>query len=330
MSLANIKILATGGTIAGSSGSQIDLTEYSAGSIGVQDLIDAVPQITQFANVGGEQICNINSSNITEDVWLKLAKRVNELLAADDTDGVVITHGTDTLEETAYFLNLTVKSSKPVVIVGSMRPATAISADGPLNLLNAVILAASKKAHGLGVLVLLNDEINAAREVTKTNTLCVQTFKTPDLGVLGYMLNAEPVFYRKPVRKHTADSEFSVAGLSQLPYVKAVYGQACDDRVLIDALIAHGAKGIVYAGMGNGNIHYLSEEALVDARQQGIAVVVSSRTGSGIVSETKEKWQQHRFVYSDNLTAPKARILLSLALTTTSDPSEIKRIFAEY
>ena len=330
MSLANIKILATGGTIAGSSESTIDLTNYKAGNLEIQALIDAVPQVKEFANVSGEQLCNINSSNITADIWLMLAKKINELLAADDTDGIVITHGTDTMEETAYFLNLTVKSNKPVVIVGSMRPATAISADGPLNLLNGVILAASKQARGLGVLVLLNDEINAAREVSKTNTLCVQTFKTPDLGVLGYMLNAQPVFYRQPVRKHTAVSEFCVDQLTELPYVKAVYGQACDDGVLIDALVQHGAKGIVYAGMGNGNIHDLAEESLVAARAQGIPVVISSRTGSGIVSEDHDKWHQHQFIYSDNLTAPKARILLSLALTKTNDPEEIKRMFAEY
>lgn len=330
MSLANIKILATGGTIAGSSESALDLTSYKAGSLGIQALIDAVPQITEFAQVSGEQICNINSSNITEDIWLQLAKRVNELLADADTDGIVITHGTDTLEETAYFLNLTVKSAKPVIIVGSMRPATAISADGPLNLLNAVILAASPQARGLGVLVLLNDEINAAREVSKTNTLCVQTFKTPDLGALGYMLNSEPVFYRRPLRKHTHESEFCLDNLTKLPYVKAVYGQACDDRLLIDALVANAAQGIVYAGMGNGNIHYLAEAALVDARLHNIPVVISSRTGSGIISENKEKWQAHQFVYSDNLTAPKARILLSLALTQTQDPQEIKRIFSQY
>ena len=187
--LPNVSILATGGTIAGSAASNTQMTGYKAGSIGIQTLINAVPAMKQYANISGEQICNIDSANMTSDIQLKLAKRVNELLARSDVNGIVITHGTDTLEETAYFLNLTVKSDKPVVLVGAMRPATAISADGPLNLLNAVKVATSKEAAGKGVLVILNDEINGARDVTKMNTTNVDTFHAPILGALGMVKN---------------------------------------------------------------------------------------------------------------------------------------------
>ena len=188
--LPNVVILATGGTIAGRGGSATQMTGYNPGEIGVQILINAVPEIKQYANVSGEQVANIGSFAMTHEVWLKLAKRVNELLASPAVDGIVITHGTDTLEETAYFLNLVVKSDKPVVLVGAMRPATAISADGPVNLLNAVRLAGSPKARGKGVLVGMNDQINGARDVTKTNTTHVETFKSWELGYLGYIRTA--------------------------------------------------------------------------------------------------------------------------------------------
>ena len=330
MALPKVKIIATGGTIAGSSPNCTDMTGYTAGGIGVDDLIEAVPALQNFADVSGEQLCNINSSSITIDIWLRLNKRVNELLARQDVDGIVITHGTDTLEETAYFLNLTVKSHKPVVIVGAMRPATAMSADGPLNLLQAVQLAVSSEARGQGVLVLLNGEINAAADVLKTHSLAVQTFRSVESGALGYMLEGNPIFWRQTTRLHTLDTVFDVRELEKLPYVTTVYGQAADDDILVNAVLAAGAKGIVFAGMGNGNIHEETEPALRQAVQKGVLVVISSRTGSGIVTEDKNKVEEYGFLYSGFLPPSKARVLLMLALTVTDSREQIREFFKVY
>ena len=328
--LPNIKILATGGTIAGSANSNTQMTGYKAGALGIQTLIDAVPQIKDYANVSGEQVCKLDSKDMSNDVWLKLGKRINELLADDSVDGIVITHGTDTLEETAYFLNLVVKSDKPVVIVGSMRPATAISADGPLNLLNAVRVASSKDAIGKGVLVAMNDQINGARDVTKTNTTNVDTFKTPDLGFLGYINDGKVCFYRESTRKHTANAEFDVTNLNALPYVKVIYGHADDDGVFVDAAVAAGAKGIIYAGTGNGSVHKNAEAALAEATKKGVVVVRSSRVGTGTVVEAEQSYIDEHFLNGDSLNPQKARVLLALALTKTNDLNEIQRIFNEY
>ena len=224
-------VLATGGTIAGTGASSTTVVGYTAATVGIESLLNAVPELKTVANVKGEQVFQIASENMNNDYWLKLAKRVNALLAQDDVDGIVITHGTDTIEETAYFLDLVVKSRKPVVIVGAMRPSTAISADGPINLFNAVILAGSDEAVGKGVLVALNDQINAAREVTKTNTSTADTFRTPELGLLGYMQGNKPYFYRQSTRRHTVDTEFDVSSLDALPQVDIVYGYANMSRV---------------------------------------------------------------------------------------------------
>jgi L-asparaginase len=288
-----------------------------------------VPEIKQFAEISGEQVANIGSYAMTNDVWLKLAKRVNELLASDDTDGIVITHGTDTLEETAYFLNLVVKSNKPVILIGAMRPATAISADGPVNLLNAVRLAGSKEAIGQGVLVAMNDQINGARDVTKTNTTHVETFKAPELGYLGYIQNGQPYFYHQSMRKHTTETEFDLTGITKLPRVDIVYGHVNGDRVLVDAAVAAGAKGIVHAGMGHGSIHPATKEGLLDARKAGVVIVKSSRVGNGMVTRVASD-DKDGFVAADTLNVQKARILLMLALTKTSDPTEVQRMFNEY
>src|SRR5881628_3290181 len=233
--LASVMILATGGTIAGTGASSTATVGYQSAKVGIRALMEAVPELKKVANVTGEQVFQIASGNITNDHWLKLAKRVNELLAKDDVDGVVITHGTDTIEETAYFLNLVVKSRKPVVIVGAMRPSTAISADGPVNLYDATILAASEAAVGKGVLVMLNDQINGAREVTKTNTANADTFRSWELGFLGYMQDNRPHFYRQSTRKHTVDTEFDVSKLESLPQVDIVYGYANMNRIAVDA-----------------------------------------------------------------------------------------------
>ncbi|MGV7211414.1 type II asparaginase [Oxalobacteraceae bacterium A2-2] len=329
--LANVTILATGGTIAGSGASSTTTVGYTAATVGVDRLIAAVPELAKVANVKGEQVFQIASENMSNEHWLTLAKRVNTLLARKDVDGIVITHGTDTLEETAYFLNLVVKSSKPVVLVGAMRPGTALSADGPINLYNAVLLAASQEAVGKGVLVAMNDQIHGARDVTKTNTSTPDSFKTPELGMLGYIQGNKPYFYHASTRKHTADTEFDISQLQSLPQVDIVYGYANVGPVALNALVAAGAKGIVHAGVGDGSLAAPVKAALMAARKQGVLIVRASRVGQGIVARNGEANDDELdFVASDTLNPQKARILLMLALTKTSDTSQIQRIFATY
>ena len=330
--LANVVILATGGTIAGTGATSTTTVGYTAATVGVARLIEAVPELKKVANVKGEQVFQIASENMNNDYWLKLAKRVNELLAQDDVDGIVITHGTDTIEETAYFLNLVVKSKKPVVVVGAMRPSTAISADGPVNLYNAVTLAGSEEAVGKGVLVVLNDQINGAREVTKTNTSNADTFRSWELGFLGYMQDNRPYFYRVSTRKHTVDTEFDLSKLESLPQVDLVYGYANMNRVAVDAFVGAGAKAIVHAGVGDGSLARPAvEPALIDARKKGVIIVRASRVGNGIVARNGEaKDDEMDYVVSDSLNPQKARILVMLALTRSSDTKEIQRMFYTY
>ncbi|MBV8532592.1 MAG: type II asparaginase [Verrucomicrobia bacterium] len=329
--LPNVVILATGGTIAGSGATSTTTVGYKPATVPVQALIDAVPELKKVATVQGEQVFQIASQNMTNEYWLKLAKRVNELLQQPDVDGIVITHGTDTLEETAYFLNLVAKSAKPVVIVGAMRPSTALSADGPINLYNAVLVAGSKEAVGRGVLVCMNDQINSARDVTKTNTSTADTFKSPELGVLGYIQGDRVAFYRLPARRHTLNSEFDISGADKLPNVEIAYGFANVSRTTVDALAAAGVDGIVYAGVGDGNPSEVTEQALADARAKGILIVRSARVGNGIVARNSEVNDDKRdFVVSDTLNPQKARILLMIALTKTKDTKEIQRMFYEY
>jgi L-asparaginase type II len=329
--LANVMILATGGTIAGSGATSTTTVGYTAATVGVQQLIDAVPELKKVAHVSGEQVVQIASENMNNETWLTLAKRVNVLLARSDVDGIVITHGTDTLEETAYFLDLVVKSHKPVVLVGAMRPSTAISADGPINLYNAVLLAASPEAVGKGVMVTLNDQIQAAREVTKTNTSTLDSFKTPELGMLGYIQGSRPFFYRQSTRKNTADTEFDIANLTALPQVDIVYGYANMNPLALDAFVAAGAKGIVHAGVGDGSLATRVVPSLKAARAKGVVIVRASRVGQGILARNGEANDDALdFVAADTLNAQKARILLMLALTKTSDTREIQRMFYTY
>ena len=221
--MKKIKILATGGTIAGKAASGTQMTGYTAGAYSVADLLAGVPELGELAHISGEQLCNIDSSSITDALLLRLAQRCNELLAQDDVDGVVITHGTDTMEETAFFLNLTVKSAKPVVLVGAMRPATAVSADGPLNIINAVKVAVDDASVGQGVLVMMNDEIYSGRDVTKMNTVNVATFKAPNGGPLGFIVGGEVHYYYRSMRPHTLLSEFDVTDVTALPRVDIIY-----------------------------------------------------------------------------------------------------------
>ncbi len=327
--LPRIKILAMGGTIAGVASSPTETKDYKPGTLDIGSMIKSVPGLEKIADISGEQVANVDSSHMTNELMLKLLRRINELFKTDAVDGIVVTHGTDTLEETAYFLNLTVKSDKPVVIVGSMRPATAVSADGPLNLYNAVVLAANRASRGRGVLVTLNETIHSARYVTKTNTTSVDTFRSPDFGSLGYVLDGRPYFYQSITKRHTAASEFDLTDAASLPRVDIIYGHTNGSRTLVDASVAAGARGIVLAGAGNGGIFPKEKEALRDGTKKGIVVVRASRVGSGIVTQSRE-YASYGFVASNDLNPQKARILLVLALTKTAKPDEIQRIFDEY
>lgn len=328
--MKKIKILATGGTIAGKAASSTQLTGYTAGAYSVEDLLASVPALGELAQISGEQLCNIDSSSITDALLLRLAQRCNELLAQEDVDGVVITHGTDTMEETAFFLNLTVKSDKPVVLVGAMRPATAVSADGPLNIINAVKAAVCAESAGQGVLVVMNDEIYGGRDVMKTNTANVATFKAPNGGALGCIVGGEVRYYYRSVRPHTLAAEFAIIRVTALPRVDIIYAHIGQDRVLVDAACAAGARGLVYAGSGMGSIHGAVEAALAEAVQSGVVVVRSSRTGSGRVSAGLARWQEQGFLYADNLNPQKARLLLQLALLQTHERSEVQELFLHY
>ena len=329
--LPNVTILATGGTIAGTGAISTTTVGYTAATVGVQALIQAVPEMTKVANITGEQVFQIASENMGNEHWLALAKRVNVLLAQPDVDGIVVTHGTDTLEETAYFLNLVVKSRKPVVLVGSMRPSTALSADGPINLYNAVNLAGSPAAVGKGVLVAMNDQIHAARDVSKANTTTADTFRAAELGMIGYFQGGKPFFYREVTRKHTVDTEFDVSKLDVLPQVDVAYAYANVGAVAVNALVAAGAKGLVHAGVGNGSLPAKTRPALVAAREKGVVIVRSSRVGQGIVARNGEaNDDQLDFVVADTLSPQKARILLMLALTKTSNTKDIQRMFYTY
>ena len=326
--LPHIVILATGGTIAGSAASNTQTTGYKAGALGVQTLINAVPEMSKIAHVEGEQVANIGSENMTSDIILQLSKRVNALLARDDVDvdGVVITHGTDTLDETPYFLNLTVKSNKPVVFTAAMRPATAISADGPMNLLEAVTVAADPDARGRGVMVVLNDRIGAARFVTKTNATSLDTFRAPEEGYLGVVVGGKPQFETRVDKIHTLRSVFDVRQLKVLPKVVIIYGYQDDPEYMYDAAIAHHADGIIYAGTGAGSVSVRSAAGIKKAQQAGIVVVRASRTGSGVVPPDDSQ----PGLVADSLNPAKARILLMTALTQTKDPQLIQQYFHTY
>lgn len=326
---SRIAILGTGGTIAGFIDSTIATTGYTAGAIDIDVLIKAVPQIRDLADISWEQIANIDSSNMCDEIWLRLAKKIAKLFA-EGIDGVVITHGTDTMEETAYFLNLTIKSDKPVVLVGAMRPSTAISADGPKNLYNAVALVANKEAKNKGVMVAINDKILSARGVVKTHSLNVDAFSSPDFGDLGYIVDGKVFFYNNVTKAHTKNAPFDVSKLTSLPKVDILYSYSNDGSgVAAKALFEHGTKGIVVAGSGAGSIHKNQKDVLKELLKKGLKVVVSSRVVAGCVavSDLDEKLG---FISAEDLNPQKARVLLILALTKTSDPKKIQEYFLKY
>lgn len=325
-----IRILATGGTIAGVSKSATE-TNYKAGEVGIYTLLNAVPEVKNVADVSGEQIVKIGSQDMNDEVWLKLAKRCNELLNKEGYDGVVITHGTDTMEETAYFLNLTVHSKKPVVMVGAMRPSTAMSADGPLNLYNAVVVAADKASEGKGVMVSMNDIILDAKSVIKTNTTAVQTFQSAIAGPIGYVYNGKPYFTRSVENKTTYQSEFNVDNLTSLPKVGIVYSYSNVSELPMKAFMDAKFDGIVHAGVGNGNFYHTVFDLAVKAQQQGIQIVRSSRVPTGATTlDAEVDDAKYNFVAAQALNPQKARVLLMLALTKTKDWKTIQKYFNEY
>ena len=328
--LPNVAVLATGGTIAGAAATDTQ-AGYTSGQLGVDQLINAVPQAKKLANLQGEQISNIGSQDMNDEVWLKLANRVNELAAKADIEGIVITHGTDTIEETAYFLNLVAKTGKPIVLTGSMRPATALSADGPLNFFNAVAVAASQDAAGRGVLVVLNDWVHGAASLTKTSTTAVQTFMSPLSGLVGTVAYGKVEFNRQPLGKHTSESEFSLNGATALPRVDIIMAHENMDGALIDAAVAAGAKGLVIAGVGNGNLTQSAVTALAAQAKKGIVCVRASRVAVGRVERNVELDDDKLgFVASLDKNPQKARVLLRLALLQKRTVADIQRIFSEY
>lgn len=325
-----VVVVATGGTIAGS-GETSTTAGYTAGVATVDKMLLSVPGLNDVASVRGEQFCNIGSQDMSFGILLSLAERLNALLAQNDVDGVVITHGTDTMEESAFFLSLTVKSDKPVVITGSMRPSSALSAEGPLNLYNAVAVAASPLSVGRGVMVAMNDLIFDAQSFIKMNTSSVQSFQAPDKGPVGKVTYGVTEFYRYPSRKYGYNSQFAVTANSKLPRVDVIYGCTDMPADLIEASIKLGAKGLIIAGVGNGNMNKASYDACVRAAKSGIVVVRASRVVSGAVGRNVEVDDDAAgFVAADQLNPAKARVLLSLLLMTNSTPAQIQEAFLNY
>lgn len=328
-----VAVIGTGGTISGVGVDCFDVFDY--GTTGrfmhVDELLATVPELAQVATIVPVRYKNLDSTNLGPADWLALARLTTQVVEDHPgLNGIVITHGTASLEETAYFLTLTVKVGIPVVLVGAMRPSSALGADGPANLVNAVRVAGSPAARGLGVLVVLNDEISAARDVTKTSNYRVQTFRTPDFGLLGYADGDAVAFYRKPLRRCAPDTEFDVVGTETLPRVDIVPAYGGADAVLIEAAVAAGARGLVSAGFPSGAPSPVQKAALLQAAAAGVVVVQSSRAGSGRVIQDTESMRRSGFVGSDTLTPQKARILLMLGLMRTADPQEIRRMFATY
>ncbi len=332
MNQPRVAFIGTGGTIASLGAGPLDILDYGAAENRMQaDSITAMfPQWAEVAEVIPVNFRNVPSHNIDFPLWQELAALCSQLVAdIPGLAGIAIGHGTASLEETAYFLNLVLKVPVPVVITGSQRPASALSTDAGMNLVNAVRVAASPAARGMGVLVMLNDEIHAAREVAKTSTFRLQTFRTPDFGVLGHADGDGVAFYRAPLRRHMPDTEFDVAGLTALPRVDIVYSYVGADGTASRAFLAAGARGIVSAGFAPGFPGTAEAEVLREAVRQGVVVVQSTRAGSGrTFAGTRAR--ESGFLVADNLNPQKARLLLALALAQTSDPAEIRRIFATY
>ncbi|HEV8312349.1 MAG TPA: asparaginase [Burkholderiaceae bacterium] len=325
-----VVILATGGTIAGAGATAANSATYQAAKVPVDKLIAGVPELTDVAQVRGEQVFQIASESFTNEKLVQLAKRVSALTKEADVDGVVVTHGTDTLEETAFFLNLVVHSEKPVVVVGSMRPGTAMSADGMLNLYNAVVVAGSAQSRGKGVLVAMNDEIHAGRDVAKRVNIKTNAFGS-QWGPLGMVVEGQTYWFRNPAKRHTMGSEFDIDSIDKLPEVQIVYGSGNMSLEMYDAVARSGAKAIVHAGTGNGSVANYAVDKLRGLRSQGLQVVRSSRVGDGFVLRNSEQPDdKYDWVVAHDLNPQKAKILAAVALTKTSDAKELQRVFWQY
>lgn len=327
-----VAVIGTGGTIASIGGDGLELVRYidRKQMLPVDELLARTPELAQVADVTPIAYDVLQSHGIGPGDWLALVSKIHTIVAErPGLDGIVITHGTATLEETAYFLNLTLEVDIPVVLVGAQRPATAVSGDGPLNLVNGVRTAGSPDARGMGVMIVLNDEIQAAREGTKTSTLRLQTFRSPDFGALGHADADGVVFYRAPLRRHAPDTEFDVSTFDALPRVDIVHAYAGADGAAVQACVDAGALGIVAAGFAPGLVPPAQLEALNEAARAGIAVAHCSRAGSGRVPALGAS-HAHDSVTADNLTPQKARILLMLGLTRTREATELQRMFDTY
>jgi L-asparaginase len=312
-----VRLLATGGTISNRAG----------GRLTADELVKSIPNLSRYATPEFEQFANTSSSAMTLEQWLNLARRINELYRTDpELAGVVVTSGTDTLEELAYFLNLTVRDSRPVAVVGSMRNPSTLGYEGAANLLEGFRVAADPASRGRGVLVVLNDEINAAREVTKTDALRLQTFQTRGYGILGVVDSDRVVYYRRVERRHTADSEFDVRAATELPRVDVVLTYQGASGDVIRSAVDAGAKGIVVATAGAGAMSGTQGEGVRYAGTKGVPVVITTRTGSGRIARAG----RGNFIAGQDLAPIKARILLMLALTKSQDTEELRRIFSEY
>lgn len=332
--LPGLVLLATGGTIAGSAPDSSHTAGYQAGALGVDALLEAVPRLASVADIRAEPVAQIDSKDMTPSLWLRLARRVDHWLAQSDIAGAVITHGTDTLEETAYFLQLVVKRRKPVVLTAAMRPASALSADGPLNLLNAARVAAHPDTAGRGVLVVVNNQIHCARDIVKTSTYAIDALRSPDTGVLGWVQDDRIEFQRQPLRAHTVDTVFDVTDMADgdaLPPVEVVTSYAGASRVPVDALVKAGARGLVAAGTGNGSLHADVQQALADAAKAGVAVVRASRTGSGhVMHNAAAPDEALGFISAGSLNPYKARVLLALALRHGLRGAALQQAFDTY
>lgn len=329
--LAKVVILATGGTIAGAGADAASSATYQAAKVPVDKLVAGIPELRNIAEVRGEQVFQIASESFTNEHLLQLGRRVAELTRSSDVDGIVITHGTDTLEETAFFLNLVIRSDKPVVVVGSMRPGTALSADGALNLYDAVAVAASADARGKGVLVTMNDEIHSGRDVSKAANIRPDAFKSP-WGPLGMVVEGKPYWFRLPAKRHTVNSEFDIARIETLAPVEIAYGYGNVSDTAYKALAGTGAKAIIHAGTGNGSVSNRVVPGLQALRAQGVHIIRSSRVDGGgfVLRNAEQPDDKYDWVVAHDLNPQKARILAAVALTATSDSKELQRIFWEY
>ena len=328
-----VYLFGTGGTISFVGENRTDFANYSyrGSQLTIEEMLARVPEANELAEVVTEQVINVGSTEVYPNHWVTLASRINERFATDPgAAGAAVTHGTATLEETAYFLNLTVRDARPVVVTGAMRPPSAMGTDADNNLLDAVRVAAAKQSAGRGALVVLNNEIQSARDVTKTDSYRVETFQSGHMGFLGYAdADGKVAYYRRPEQRHTADSEFDLNGVDQLPRVDIAYAYAGADGTVIDALVEAGVDGIVAAGLGSGGSPSPFMAGLQRAIAAQVPVVLATQVGTGRVVQTR-RFMEQGYIVADNLHPKKARILMMLALTRTKDPAELQRMMLEY